>query len=207
MNVIAKKQFIKFIAIKFFDNIRALKKIFMLRKKYPEATIDTNVHIFGNIDKIMISPGAVVESGAVIDMRNGGVFILGENSKIANGVSVNPFGGHIIIGKNSGVNDYTILYGHGGLDIGDQVWIAAHCVLIPANHGTVDNGVPIYRQPLSCKGIKIENDVWIGAGVRVLDGVTIEHGVVVAAGAVVNKIIPKKAIYGGVPAKLIKTRS
>lgn len=50
----------------------------------------------------------------------------------------------------------------------------------------------------------IENDVWIGANVTILVGVTIGRGAIIAAGAVVNKSIPPYAIAGGVPAKVIK---
>lgn len=54
--------------------------------------------------------------------------------------------------------------------------------------------------------IIIGNDVWIGMNVTVLDGVIIGNGAVIAAGAVVTKNVPDYAIYGGVPAKLIKYR-
>lgn len=54
--------------------------------------------------------------------------------------------------------------------------------------------------------VHIGHDVWIGAGVLVLDGVKIGHGAVIAAGAVVNKDVEPYAIVGGVPAKLIRYR-
>ena len=54
--------------------------------------------------------------------------------------------------------------------------------------------------------INIGNDVWIGANVILLPGITIGHGAVIAAGAVVSKDVPPYAIVGGVPAKLIKYR-
>lgn len=52
----------------------------------------------------------------------------------------------------------------------------------------------------------IENDVWCGANVTILKGVTIGRGSVVAAGAVVTKSFPPYNIIGGVPAKLLKMR-
>lgn len=54
--------------------------------------------------------------------------------------------------------------------------------------------------------VVIEDDVWCGANVTILKGVTIGRGSVVAAGAVVTKSFPPYSIIGGVPAKLIKMR-
>jgi len=54
--------------------------------------------------------------------------------------------------------------------------------------------------------IIIENDVWIGANVIILDGVKISNGSVIAAGSIVTKDVPPYAIVGGVPAKVIKFR-
>jgi acetyltransferase-like isoleucine patch superfamily enzyme len=54
--------------------------------------------------------------------------------------------------------------------------------------------------------VVIEDDVWCGANVTILKGVTIGHGSIVAAGAVVTKSFPPYSIIGGVPAKLIKMR-
>jgi acetyltransferase-like isoleucine patch superfamily enzyme len=52
----------------------------------------------------------------------------------------------------------------------------------------------------------IGNDVWLGAGVVVLRGVTIGDGCIVAANAVVTKDLPPYTICGGLPAKVIKQR-
>ena len=54
--------------------------------------------------------------------------------------------------------------------------------------------------------IVIEDDVWCGANVTILKGVTIGRGSVVAAGAVVTKSFPPYSIIGGVPARLIRMR-
>ena len=50
------------------------------------------------------------------------------------------------------------------------------------------------------------NDVWIGAGAILLEGITVGDGAVVAAGAVVTKDVPAYTVAGGVPAKFIRNR-
>jgi len=54
--------------------------------------------------------------------------------------------------------------------------------------------------------VVIEDDVWCGANITILKGVTIGRGSVVAAGAVVNKSCPPYSIIGGIPAKVLKYR-
>ena len=53
----------------------------------------------------------------------------------------------------------------------------------------------------------IEDDVWLGAHVVVLPGVTIGRGAIVAAGAVVNRDVESMSIVAGVPAKPIGQRT
>ena len=52
----------------------------------------------------------------------------------------------------------------------------------------------------------IEEDVWCGANVVILKGVTIGRGSIVAAGSVVTKSCPPYSVIGGVPAKVIKRK-
>jgi len=59
---------------------------------------------------------------------------------------------------------------------------------------------------LSKGGIVVEDDVWLGYGVIVLDGVRIGKGAVIGAGSVVNQDIPSGAIAVGVPARVVKSR-
>lgn len=159
-----------------------------------------------NNKNISLSSSVRVYPNVIFDTNYGGVIEVGENSEILYGVILMTYGGYIKIGKNCSINPYTVLYGHGGLTIGNNVLIAGHCLIIPANHNFTDLNIPINQQGETRKGIVIEDNVWIGSGVRILDGVRIGYGAIVAAGAVVCKDVIPNTIVAGIPAKNIKNR-
>lgn len=156
---------------------------------------------------VKIGNGTLIDSNVKIQTIYGRSKVeVGKDCEIRRGVIfVNDCGGHIIIGNNTSLNPYTILYGHGGLVIGNGVRIAAHSMLVAFNH-RFDDDTEIYKQGFTLKGITIEDDVWIGGGVKILDGVTVGKGCIIAAGSVVTKSTEPYSIYGGVPAKFIKSR-
>lgn len=132
---------------------------------------------------------------------------IGDGTKVMTDTKLIPQQGFIKIGKDCTVNYGCILYGAGGLEIGDNTRIAAYTVIMPMNHIYADPNIPIWMQGETAVGIRIGNDVWIGSGVKILDGVEIGDGSVVGAGSVVTKSIPKYSIAVGVPSKVIKKRS
>lgn len=153
---------------------------------------------------ISIGSNSEISLGARLSCKNGGAIKIGSGCHIHSGARILTYGGNITIGNNVSINPFTILYGHGGLVIGDNVAIAAHCVIIPSNHRTSLG--PIKGSPVTKEGITIGSNVWLGAGVRVLDGVNIADGGIIGAGAVLTKSTEENGIYTGVPAKLLKFR-
>jgi virginiamycin A acetyltransferase len=116
--------------------------------------------------------------------------------------------GDIIIGEGSYINAGCVMYSGNGIRIGRSVLIAANCTLAPVNHAFSDKSRTIIEQRFqpSKGGIIIEDDVWIGAGVVVLDGSVIKKGSVIAAGSIVNGVTEEYGIYAGNPLQLKKYR-
>jgi acetyltransferase-like isoleucine patch superfamily enzyme len=110
------------------------------------------------------------------------------------------------IGSGSMVGENCFLDGYGGLTIGSNVLIAHNSSLISEDHGYATRSMPIRRQPKTAGAIVVGDDVWIGCGVRVLKGVTIGNGAIIAAGAVVTKDVPPFAIVGGIPGRVLAMR-
>lgn len=96
------------------------------------------------------------------------------------------------------------------LTIGDNVIFGPHPTIITGDHRIDVIGKYIIdsheKLPENDAPVIIEDDVWTGANITILKGVTIGRGSVVAAGAVVNKSCPPYSIIGGVPAKVLKFR-
>ncbi|MDJ0573342.1 MAG: acyltransferase [Pleurocapsa sp. MO_192.B19] len=115
--------------------------------------------------------------------------------------------GQMKIGKNTYIGPYTCISSHGKLTIGRDCLIASHSSIYAHNHLFRDSTQKIKDQGIASKGIVIEDDCWLGSGVRIVDGVTIGRGSVIGAGAVVAKDIPPYSVAVGVPAKVISQRT
>jgi acetyltransferase-like isoleucine patch superfamily enzyme len=117
-------------------------------------------------------------------------------------------GGRIRIGANTSVLPQCILTSLvGSLTIGRDVLIAPQCAFFPYDHRIDDLSRPIREAGYTSQGgIVIEDDVWLGTGVRVIDGVRIGRGAVVGAGSVVTRNIPEYSIAVGSPARVVGHR-
>ena len=115
--------------------------------------------------------------------------------------------GYIELGESTYVGPYTCLAGPGPIEIGKSCLIGSHSGIYGNNHNFADPKHNIVEQGITCKGITIEDDCWLGTGVKVLDGVTIGQGSVIGAGSVVTKDIPPYSVAVGVPAKVISQRN
>ena len=135
-----------------------------------------------------------------------GEIVIGDHCSIQPYAYLHSVGGRIEIGDYCSINPYSVLYGGGGLTIGNHVRIAAHAVIVPSNHKFDNVDVPIHLQGNSKLGILIEDDVWIGARVCILDGVKIAKGCVIGAGSIVTKSTEAYGVYVGIPARRIKDR-
>ena len=113
----------------------------------------------------------------------------------------------IDIGDRTFIGPYVTIAGPGDISIGKNCLIAAHSGIFANNHIYADPAQPIGLQGVTRLGITIEDDCWLGSGVKVLDGVTIGHGSVIGAGSIVTKNIPPFSIAVGVPARVIKSRN
>ena len=180
-----------------FFNLKFWKNMFRLfRNKFRGIVIANSVLIDENVRISLTSPFFISKKGSVR---------IKDGSQLSNGFICDAYGGNVLIGENTFIGPNVIIYGHGDVTIGDNCLVAMGCKIIAANH-TYALGTNINMQKNIFKPIVIGNDVWIGADTKVLAGVIIGDGCVVAAGSVVTKSIPANTIVAGIPARAIKKR-
>lgn len=109
-------------------------------------------------------------------------------------------GKNIVVGKNVFINSGCRFQDQGGIRIGNDTLIGHNVVITTINH----DFNPKNRASMKLSPVIIGDNVWIGASVTIVPGVTIGDNAIIAAGAVVTKNVEPNTVVGGVPAKFIK---
>jgi acetyltransferase-like isoleucine patch superfamily enzyme len=112
---------------------------------------------------------------------------------------------HLQVGDNVSVHEFCFIDAIGGIKIGENVSIAHRSSLISFEHAYDDHSKPIKYNRLIYNSITVSDDVWIGAGCSILSGANIPQRTIIAAGSVYKKGTIPNAIYGGVPAQVLRS--
>jgi acetyltransferase-like isoleucine patch superfamily enzyme len=129
---------------------------------------------------------------------------IGAFSTLTSTSHFSKYGKGLKMGNNSAIGDYTHFGAAGGVEIGNDVIMGSYISFHSENHNFTDKSKLIRNQGVTSKGIKLGNNIWVGAKVTFLDGCVVGNNSVVAAGAVVNGIFSDNVVIGGVPAKVLK---
>jgi len=155
----------------------------------------------------MVGPG--VTFGAGVILRGADRIAIGTGSfvdtraYIAAG-TVNDKRGFVRIGRGCEIGPYCVLWGGGGIDIGDNVHLGAHVhVTSQQGRAIAPEDRRIGKLTVDCEPVRIGDHVLIYSGAIVVQGVTIGHHSIVAAGAVVTRDVPAHSLAIGVPARVV----
>lgn len=139
--------------------------------------------------------------------------VFGDYVTISRGVMIRPssyYGGDLgvglTMGEHSSIGPYGYIGCSGRITIGKNVMFGPKCSLFAENHNFSDTETSIKSQGVNQKGITIEDDVWIGSNVTILDGVTIGRGSVIGAGTLITKDVPAGSIVVDKREKMIRAR-
>ncbi len=187
-----------------------LRKIF-----YPKLfkKVGKNVNFGMNIvirhpHKIEIGNNVVIDDNCVLDAKgqdNEGIRI-GNGVFIGRNTILSCKNGDIILDDFVNIGFNSEIFSASTVKLDRHVLIAAYCYLIGGDHLFDEADKAVLEQARISRGIHLEEGVWLGAGVKILDGTTIHKHCIIGTGAVVNKDIPAYSIAVGIPAKVVKNR-
>ncbi len=123
----------------------------------------------------------------------GGLDIVGDLSKF-------------YIDKTSHLKSATFIETSGGVSIGRYFHTGRGLTIFSTNHNYESKKLIPYDKKVIEKPVIIKDFVWCGANITIVPGVTIGEGAVIGSGAVVTRNVPKYAVVGGNPARVIKYR-
>ena len=129
------------------------------------------------------------------------LYACGSKLRVKSGAEIPP---NCEVGNNSELGTRSLIQSN--VSIGNNVIMGPDVKIYSRNHEFSDTTLPIQNQGKRYLHTVIGNDVWIGANVIILPGVSIGSHSVIAAGSVVTKNVDEYAIVGGNPAKFLKSR-
>jgi acetyltransferase-like isoleucine patch superfamily enzyme len=159
--------------------------------------------------KIQIGDDVTIDDLVLLDAKgtaNRGIAI-GSGVFVGRGTILSCKDGDIVLGDHVNIGFQSEIFSGSRVEVGRYGLFAAYTYLVGGGHEFEQVGVPVIRQPRTSKGIALGENVWLGAGAKVMDGVRLGRDVVIGAGAVVTEDVPDGAIAVGVPARVVRQRS
>lgn len=158
--------------------------------------------------KIHLGDDAVIDDLVLLDAKgttNRGIRI-GNGVFLGRGTILSCKDGDIELGDHVNIGFHSEIFSGSSVSVGSYGLFAAYTYLVGGGHAFDEAGVPILRQERTSRGIRLAENVWLGAGAKVMDGVSIGRDVVVGAGAVVTADLPDRVVAAGIPARVIRQR-
>jgi acetyltransferase-like isoleucine patch superfamily enzyme len=158
--------------------------------------------------KIRIGAGATVDDLVLLDAKgssNRGIEI-GDGVFLGRGTILSCKDGDISLGDHTNLGFHCEVFSGSSVVVGRHGLFAAQAYLVGGGHEFEAAGVAVVDQPRTSRGITLGDNVWLGTGAKVLDGVRVGSDVVVGANAVVNADLPDGAVAAGVPARVLRRR-
>ena len=158
--------------------------------------------------KIRLGDDVAVDDLVVLDAKgetNRGISI-GNGVFLGRGTILSCKDGDIVLGDHVNVGFHSEIFSGSSVTVGAYGLFAAYTYLVGGGHDFDASGVPVVEQTRRSKGITLGENVWLGTGAKVMDGVRIGRDVVVGAGAIVTEDLPDGVVAVGVPARVVRHR-
>ncbi len=158
--------------------------------------------------KIRIGDGVTIDDLVVLDAKgteNRGIDV-GDFVFLGRGTILSCKNGDIRLGEHTNLGFQCEIFSGSNVVVGHHGLFAAQAYLVGGGHDFEDTDRAVIDQPRTSRGIVLGDNVWLGTGAKVLDGVRIGSDVVVGANAVVTDDLPERAVAAGVPARVLRRK-
>lgn len=155
------------------------------------------------LGRAALGAGVGVAAGARVLLRGGGRLVIGAGTQIDRDAQLQVLAGRLEIGPGGHVGPGAILVARHSIVIGRDVLIAEYVTLRDQDH-RFGLDPPTARNGFVTAPIRLGDNVWLGAKVTVLKGVTIGNNVIVGANSVVSRDLPDNVVAVGAPARVIR---
>ncbi|MBI3932425.1 MAG: acyltransferase [Acidobacteria bacterium] len=158
--------------------------------------------------KIRLGDNVIVDDLVVLDAKgstNSGITV-GSNVFLGRGTILSCKDGDIVLGDHVNIGFYSEVFSGSRVTVGRYGLFAAYTYLVGGGHEFEGADAPVLEQARVSRGIDLGDNVWLGTGAKVLDGIRIGNDVVVGANAVVTQDLPDGVVAAGVPARVVRRR-
>jgi len=158
--------------------------------------------------KIEVGDNVIIDDNCMLDAKgkdNDGIRI-GQDVFLGRNSILSCKNGDIVLGDRVNIGFNCEVFSGSRVVLSNDTLVAAYCYFIGGGHDSSDVEIPVINQDARSHGIEVGEQSWFGAGVKVLDGVTIGSHCIIGAGAVVTRDAPDYTVSVGVPAKPIRDR-
>lgn len=164
--------------------------------------------------RVELGSSVVISEYCILDgrtSRDALSITVGDRTILSNNVMLSSKDGSISIGSDVGINAQSIIQSTTGnsVVIGNDCVIGQRCLVIGGGNYDISDPDRLTRVSpiIDDGGVIIEDNVWLGANVSVLGGVTVARGSVAGAGALLSRSVPPLSVCLGVPAQVVRKRS
>ena len=202
--------------ITFASRVPGALGLFLRSKLYPLLLAECGRNVFFGADvtlrhphKIRIGNDVVIDDGCVLDAKgtsNQGITV-GDGVFLGRHTILCTKDGDIVLEDRVNVSAFCMIFSASHVLCGRDTLFAAYSFVVGGGHQMSSTDQAIIDQERTSTGVTIGHNGWIGAGVSILDGVTLGRDVVIGANSVVTRDLDDFAVAAGSPATVLRHRT
>lgn len=171
-----------------------MNKYFRALIEIPTAFIKTAFIKIARGKNAKLSFVAAISPSAEMTVDKGAMISVGEKFRQRSGSHIRVrSNAELLIGKNVSINHNCMIVCHEKIEIGNDVQFSPNVMIYDHDHDFRVNG-GVKEMKYKSSPIKIGNNVWIGANSVILRGAVVGDNSVIAAGSIVNGIVPENSV-------------